>query len=170
MTVTLRHATPHDIRFVWDCRQELEAGIGRTATTTETFENHSTWMTRALADTSRLFAIAVEDTPAQTRLGYMRADPAGHDAPAWMASLCLHSTARGRGLAQPILATGVMVAAKAGLLPLLADIHTTNLASRKVFAACGFVLLASDTPYAAGLHAGFDRFTYIPAEGTRHEH
>lgn len=167
MTVALRPATPEDIRFVWDCRQELEAGIGRTATTPETFEGHSAWMTRALADTSRLFAIALED---KTRLGYMRADPAGHNAPAWMASLCLHSTARGRGLAQPVLAAGIMAAAKAGLLPLLADIHTTNLASRKVFAACGFVPLASGTPHAAGLRAGFDRFTYIPAEGTRHEH
>ena len=170
MTVTLRHATVKDIRFVWDCRQELEAGIGRTATNAERFAGHEAWMIRALADANRLFMIAVEDGSEETRLGYVRADPAGHTAPAWMVSLCLYSTARGRGLAQPVLAAGVAAAAKAGLLPLLADIHTTNLASRKVFAACGFVPLASDIPHAAGLHSGFDRLIFPPAEGTRHGH
>lgn len=164
MTVTLRAATAEDIQFVWDCRQELEAGIGRTSTTDETFEGHTAWMTRALADPTRLFAIAVEDT----RLGYVRADPAGHTTSAWTMSLCLHSSARGRGLAQPVLKTGVIAASKAGLLPLLADIHDTNLASLKVFAACGFEPVESDTPQAVGLQAGFGRFMYSPVEGTRY--
>jgi len=170
MTVLLRPATASDIRFVWDCRQELEAGVGRTATTSETFDGHAAWMVQALTDPTRLFTIALETGAPQTRLGYMRADPAHTSAPAWMASLCLHSSARGRGLAQPVLAAGVAAVAKAGLLPLLADIHATNLASRKVFAACGFTPLSSDTPLADGLHDGFDRFMYTPAEGTRYGH
>jgi RimJ/RimL family protein N-acetyltransferase len=170
MKVVLRRATAEDIQFVWDCRQELVTGIGRSATAPETFEGHTAWMTRALSTPTRLFAIAVDRTAAQTRLGYVRADPAGHDTPAWMASLCLHSTARGRGLAQPVLRAGVALAAKAGLMPLLADIHITNLASLKVFAACGFAPLPADCPHAAGLHSGFDRFIYIPVEGTHHGH
>lgn len=165
MTDLLRPATVVDIEFVWNCRQELEMGIGRTATMTETFEAHRAWMTRALADPNRLFVIAIEDG---TRLGYMRADPTKHATPAWTISLCLHSSARGRGLAQPILSASLRATARAGILPLLADIHATNLASRKVFAACGFSPLASGSPHAVGLHAGFDRFIHTPAKGTRH--
>lgn len=160
----LRPATPADIGFVWHCRQELDAGIARSATSVETFANHSTWMAQAIVAKDRLFLIAVEGAADEgTKLGYFRTDP---KAAAWIVSLCLQKAYRGRGYARPVLAAGCDLAKKTGFSPLLADIHRQNAASRRVFQACGFQPLASNTPYKASLNEGFDRFIYIDREGT----
>lgn len=159
MTLSIRPAAAEDIGFVWECRQTLNPGIGRTNTTLESFQTHSAWMIGALAATDRLFLIATDEAD---RLGYMRADPINNpNVSAWMVSLCLSVGSRGKGLARPVLEAGCSAAIAAGFSPLLADIHETNSASQKVFQTCGFHPLPSDSGYMSDMLEGFDRLIHI---------
>lgn len=135
----MRPATPDDILFVWNCRQAVQAGFGRSQTTPEDYAAHHRWMTQTLDKTDRMFWIAQDSLG--TPLGYLRCDPVPHKTPApslWRVSLCLSADIRGKGWGARVLEHGCALAHRHGYGALLATIHSNNIASLKTFAACGF--------------------------------
>lgn len=135
MTVTVRPATVDDISFVWACRQELANSVARQSRSSENFTDHQKWMTQAIAQSDRLFLVAMLDG---NPVGYVRFDPLSESA-GWRVSLFISTSARGDGRGQAALAAGCQAADDADLSPQIADIHPTNTASERVFASCGFV-------------------------------
>lgn len=130
----LKPATPDDIQFVWECRQNLLDPISRKSQEKETLSAHSAWMTTALQDPARMFLIVWRDI---TRIGYVRFD-SFLDQDGWLTSIALLPQIHGKGYGKKILEMGCRLAEQNSMTPLYADIHLNNHASLATFHACDF--------------------------------
>lgn len=138
MALTLRPATLDDARAIWAWRNEPAARQASRQTAEITWEDHQAWFEPALA--TRIMLVAEVDDRA---VGMVRLDPS--DA-GWRVSINLAPEVRGQGLGQPLLAAALGHAPG----PFLAEIRHGNMASERIFLACGFKKVGEDD--------GFDQY------------
>ncbi|MGL5011001.1 MAG: GNAT family N-acetyltransferase [Paracoccaceae bacterium] len=130
----LRKVVVDDAPFIWQCRQELEGSVALASGQAQDYAAHLAWIERALADPQRIFMIPEDNGRA---VGYVRFDPAA-GVTGWQTSLCVASGARGKGVGGRALTMACALAKERGFVPVFADVHEENLASRAVFISAGF--------------------------------
>lgn len=131
-TLTFRVAERSDSRRVWEWRRSVNR-THRMADEDTPFLEHDAWFRRAILDPARHIHIAtLGDLPC----GYLRLDRVSGSSA--RVSLCLSPDARGRGLGLTLLEEAGRLAIDFGFERLEAEIHSQNLASRRVFEGAGY--------------------------------
>lgn len=98
-----------------------------------TAQQHQKWFATALADPKRMMVMGVID---QRQIGLLRFDPVGSD---WEVGINLNPSERGKGLGTLLLRLGCdQFWTQHPDQKLIAAVRTDNVASRKIFEACGF--------------------------------
>lgn len=103
-------------------------------------EQHRAWFGRALANPNLLLLVGSLADGSSHDIGVCRFDLAEDGASA-EANINLAAAFHGRGLSTPLLAAGIAFFEQSfpSILQMSAKIRPGNLASRKCFAACGFI-------------------------------
>jgi RimJ/RimL family protein N-acetyltransferase len=92
-------------------------------------QDHLRWFAKAVDDPNRLLFIAIENG---RKIGMIRFD---HTPDAWTVSINLAPAFRRQGYGSRALKKAIDAA---GPIRLVAEIKTTNVASRRTFEKCGF--------------------------------
>lgn len=135
--ISLRPATAADARIVWEWRNDPASRAASRTTAAIAWEDHAAWFPEAL--TTRRMLIGEQDG---APVGLVRFDPDG--AGGHWVSINLAPQARGRGVGRRLLAAAVATVAG----PLHAEIRAGNLASERIFQACGFRPAGRDGAFA----------------------
>lgn len=132
--LTVRPAVAADSQDLWLWRNDPDTRATAKTTAPVPWADHAGWFARALAQPETL--LLVGEAGAEP-LGTVRFDRLeGGD---WLVSINLAAAARGRGFGRMLLAEGCRAhLTRFGPARLLADIHEGNVASQRIFAACGF--------------------------------
>jgi UDP-2,4-diacetamido-2,4,6-trideoxy-beta-L-altropyranose hydrolase len=132
--LSFRPATESDSTRI--CEWRAASGLEKYSLRGEVtpFADHHAWFTRALHDPRRSFRIQMLGP---LPCGYLRLDR-GEDSRARV-SICLAPDARGKGLAESLLAEAACLGRSLGLIHLDAEIHPQNEASLRCFERAGYV-------------------------------
>lgn len=129
--ITVRRPRPEDAEIVRGWRNDpLTRAMSRTADLVGA-EGHTVFWRRVMTDPELKFLIGETDRPFGV-VGFERIDGE------WEAFTHIDPEQRGRGLARPLLATGIHAAFDHQAPLLRAEIKAENAASRRVFEAVGF--------------------------------
>lgn len=133
--LTLRSATETDEQITWEWTNDPV--VRETAFSKETIplHVHARWFSEALEDPDRhLFIAEREGEP----IGIIRFER--EDGQAYTVSLSIQRSARGRGLAAPVLLLGLdALADRVGQVPVKAFVRPENAVSLRVFSRAGFL-------------------------------
>lgn len=97
------------------------------------WETHVAWFQAALKSRDR--SIYIGHSGAQ-KIGSVRFDRMAHEANTFLVSIMIASTQRGQGFGKDLLGAGIAMLPTAAFK---ADIAADNIASQRIFEACGFV-------------------------------
>lgn len=117
-------------------------------------ETHAAWFAAALASPDLVIYIGYSGA---NKIGSIRFDRVGEAGDNYLVSIMIAPEQRGRGFGKALLRAGIDMMPGA---PLNAEIASDNLASRRIFEACGFARLPQD---AAG---GFLQYYRTPSAGS----
>lgn len=145
-TMTARTVTPGDAHRLFEWRNDELTRASSRSQEPVTWVDHVAWLSRALADMDRKLLVIERHGEAVATVRWDR-----RNGRAWEASITLAPTHRGKGIGLSVLTAGEQVFA-ADQLPaqLLAEIHVSNLASRRLFIGAGYL------PHAPADEAGFE--------------
>lgn len=138
-TLIVRRAQADDSRDLWLWRNDDETRRNSKSTDPVPWADHQRWFAGVLGDDARRIYIALlgDDKIGTARFEAMDGAP-GH----WLVSIALAPDARGRGLGGRLLATAcAQIAVDCDVCALDAEIRYENIASQRIFAACGFELV-----------------------------
>ena len=143
--VTVRAATDDDAGLLRSWRNDPATRSSSRSSHPVSEEEHRSWLSASLRRTDRLLLVGEE---AASSVGSVRWDEAGEDA--WEVSIMVAPARRGRGLAEPMLraAEAELVVRRPEVRALLAVVHESNTASRRLFTRAGY--LAYQPPDPAG--------------------
>ena len=141
--VFVRKAVLADSAQVLAWRNEAKT-VAASPTGAVSPEAHNAWYPGALARADRLFLIGLLQGDTEREIGTCRFDLAADGASA-EASINLAAAFHGQGLAIPFLQAGIdaFEAEHPAISILTARIKVDNMASRRCFSACGFVMETS---------------------------
>jgi UDP-2,4-diacetamido-2,4,6-trideoxy-beta-L-altropyranose hydrolase len=130
---------------VWLWRNEEQARALSGNPDPIPWDDHCTWWDRAMSDPDRTLLMIVRGGQ---RIGHLRLDRLAGEGRAEQVSITLNPDFRGQGLGAPVLAAGLVArsAARPGVI-FHAAIHDANLASRRIFEACGFRHMTDIPPF-----------------------
>ncbi|MBR9814891.1 UDP-2,4-diacetamido-2,4,6-trideoxy-beta-L-altropyranose hydrolase [bacterium] len=132
-TSRFRDATREDSRRIWEWRNAGDKKFLFGGESTP-YGAHDEWFCSALQASGRIMRILVlEALPS----GYIRLDRSNRTSA--RVSICLALDARGKGFGQALLTEAERQGRALKLEGLDAEIHRDNVASRKIFAAAGYV-------------------------------
>jgi L-amino acid N-acyltransferase YncA len=131
--LTLRPAAAADARLVWAWRNDPVSRAASRDTAEIAWESHARWFPEALKSRRMLIGEA-----GGAAVGLVRFDP-GPDG-VHRVSINLAPEARGRGLGGRLLAAACATVDG----PLAAEIREDNVASERIFLACGFRKLGQE--------------------------
>jgi L-amino acid N-acyltransferase YncA len=148
--ISLRPARPEDSRLLWLWRNDPQTRKQSRSHDPVAWNDHAAWFERALNDPSRSLLIAESEGQP---FGMVRFDDgdAGSEV-----SINVAPDQRGSAIGGAILAAAC---AQHHARPLIASVQQENVASRRVFKACGFHQVESSEP-------GFLRYE-LPVEQLR---
>ena len=136
--VTLRPADAYDSRALWEWRNDPVARAASLDTREIPWDDHVAWFASSLLKDARLMLIGVAAANPPARVGVVRFD---FDTPgSAIVSITVAPAARGRGIGQELLRTGIeYVQLSRGRVVLKAQIRASNRASLTIFERAGFV-------------------------------
>jgi RimJ/RimL family protein N-acetyltransferase len=129
--IKLRAATFADCERVWQWNFAPDVRAASLSSHTPTYEEHVKWYTQRVAGNWPMWIVLEDATP----VGVVRLDDADPKIGRARISIALASEARGRGIGKRAIRT---VCERWGR-PMIAEILSTNTASRACFEACGFI-------------------------------
>jgi RimJ/RimL family protein N-acetyltransferase len=124
----LRRAKLADCERVYRWNFAPDVRAMSKSSTTVSLADHTRWYTKRIKSESPIWIV----TEASIPLGVVRIDN-GH------ISIALDQASRGRGIGK----RAIFSACQLWFAPLLAEVLSTNVASRACFEACGFVAIAN---------------------------
>ncbi len=134
--LSTRPATMADARMLHRWRNDPATRRASRSKDEVSRDDHLRWLSGSLSRSDRRLVVVEEDA---VPVGVVRWDhKGGRD---WEVSITVAPEARGQGLALPILTAGERVLSAMGTVRLLAAIHVDNPASRRLFAAAGYLPL-----------------------------
>ncbi len=138
-TLTVRLALPDDACDLWLWRNDEETRRNSKSLDPVPWADHQTWFSGVLGDDTRRIYIALLDGD---KVGMARFDAMDGAPGQWMVSIALAPNARGCGFGGQLLATAcAQLAVDCEVCALDAEIRYENIASQRIFAACGFALV-----------------------------
>lgn len=151
--LTVRGATLDDARTLFDWRNDPQTRALSRSSDELVYDDHVAWLRGSLERDDRVLLIVTG--PDGGQVGTVRWDHEGHDD--WEVSITVAPSARGQGLATPmLLAAEEHLAQTADVRSYLAVVHADNEPSRRLFATADYV---ADLPPDA---AGFERYRKRP--------
>ena len=133
-TLAIRGATSDDAQLLFDWRNDVSTRLVSRSTEPIAWPDHVKWLKRALADTNRKVTLVVlGGEPIAT----VRWDRRG--ANAWEVSITIAPDWRGKGLGAAVLAAGESLFSGDEPVQLLAGVHVSNTASRRLFMRSGYL-------------------------------
>jgi RimJ/RimL family protein N-acetyltransferase len=152
--ISVRPATVSDAEILFEWRTDLQTRAASVATGELLWQEHAAWLAAALADNRRYLYVAENDSiQPDARVGVCRFDL---DLEMTVAEVSINTspTVRGQGMSKSILeAAMARFQADLGQTPLTATIRPNNIASIRIFEACGFTRI--DAPHTSS-HAEFN--------------
>ena len=130
--VELRPATTDDGPSLLSWRNDAATRRASGSQAEVTASEHRAWLAESLARGGRALFVAFQDT---TRVGTTRLD---RDGATWEVAITVAPEARGKGLANALLAAVEKVARERGATILVARIRATNAPSLKAFKRAGY--------------------------------
>jgi RimJ/RimL family protein N-acetyltransferase len=153
--VTTRPATAADSRRLFDWRNDPLTRAMSRGPDPVAWEVHEIWFAEALADPDRDILIGLAEG---AEIGMVRfdldaewSDETGREAEI---SINLAPSARGRGLAAPLLAAAIRAFNHNRRCEIRAEIRADNLPSRRAFEAAGFRLAGEADGLCRYYHGG----------------
>jgi L-amino acid N-acyltransferase YncA len=136
--VSIRPATAHDQDdlFVW--RNDLTTRSNSRNTDPVAWDTHVAWFADALMSPNRKIYIGYRGIE---KIGAVRFEKSEGAYDVFLVSIMISPAQRGRGFGKALLSAGIETLPFACLS---AEIARDNLASRRIFEACGFQLLTPD--------------------------
>lgn len=135
----VRRAQADDARDLWLWRNDAETRRNSKSTDPVLWADHQNWFARALNDDARRIYVASLDGRS---IGTARFDAMDGGPGRWLVSIALAPDARGRGLGGHLLAKACeQIAVDCDVSALDAEIRYENMASQRIFSACGFELV-----------------------------
>lgn len=145
--VTLRPARADDMRAALDWRNDPVTRAASRDTGEVSWADHRAWFTGRLERADAPYWIG---EVAGEAMGTVRLDPVGEGEAEVSIALAPH--ARGRGLGAELLSAAMARARAGGWRRIHAVIRHDNLASRRVFARCGFLEVSEDADLIRLIH------------------
>jgi RimJ/RimL family protein N-acetyltransferase len=135
MTLELRNFTRDDARDLWLWRNEEATRANSRDTAPVAWETHEQWCARSLTNPDRVIFIARIDG---AKAGMVRFDRLGASRD-YLVSIIVAPEQRGGGVGRALLSAGCeALLASRSPARLEAEIRNGNMASRRIFEACGF--------------------------------
>ena len=130
---TSREATLDDAKLLFEWRNDEGTRVRSRSTGELDWNSHIEWLELSVASTQRrLLIVENEHSP----VGTVRWDRVGDDR--WEISITVAPRERGQGRSAAVLAMGEQAMSDQAPVTLVADIHTNNHASLRLFAAAGY--------------------------------
>ena len=150
MSITVRPAAEADSEAIWTWRNDPVTRAVSVHTGEVSWADHQRWFAAVLADPDRhLLVGSVADEP----VGVVRFDRLAGPGQ-WEVSLNLAPTARGKGLAVPLLDAGRdWLAAREGSIEVVALVRDDNAASQRTFRRAGYVEKSTADGWTTLVHA-----------------
>ena len=136
ITIMPATAVDRDDLFAWR-NDPLTQRVSKNSVPIK-WETHVAWFAAALASPDRTIYIGYSGT---SKIGSIRFDRTGDAQHQFLVSIMIAPEQRGRGFGGALLRAGI------GTLPdalLKAEIAADNIASRRIFEACGFERIPDD--------------------------
>lgn len=131
----LRRFSDQDIYDLWVWRNDEATRQNSRETALLDLATHQQWCARSLVNRARTILIA---EAGDDKLGMIRFDRL-NDTPCFLVSLIVAAERRGSGIGRKILTAGcATLLAQSGKARIEAEIRNANVASRRIFEACGF--------------------------------
>ncbi len=149
MTYTIRAAREEDVRSVFLISTDPEVRAASLSPDPIPWDVHTRWFGEKLADPQHLFFVAVDESGGV--FGQVRYQLRGDTA---SVAISIDARNRGRGMGRPILreCDQRAFAARADLRTIQATIRAENLASRRMFAGCGYVHVCDRVVNPGSIH------------------
>jgi RimJ/RimL family protein N-acetyltransferase len=130
--VTIVAATSADGRELFDWRNDPGTRRASKHSAPIAWETHAAWFAVALASPDRTIYIGHSESK---KIGCIRFDRIRDSGEKFLVSIVIAPQERGRGFGLALLRSGIAILPTAGLE---AEIAIGNLASQRIFEACGF--------------------------------
>lgn len=132
----LRPANHSDIEYLYELRNDELVIANSISNERPNKLDHAAWFEKKLNDQFCFFYIGVMEN---TKVGFVRFDVDSQEQNA-IISIALSDNFRGRGLAKRILADAISKFRLTKTCVLIAKVKASNIASKKCFEDCGFVI------------------------------
>lgn len=148
--IIIKAATPDDCGDLFAWRNDLLTRQVSKNSGPVDWETHVAWFAAALASPDRSIYIGYSESK---KIGSIRFDRTHDSRDALLVSIMIAPAERGRGYGKALLRSGIATLPDATLK---AEIATENLASQRIFKACGFEQILD------GGGGGFLRYRRVP--------
>lgn len=136
--ISIRDARADDCLDLWEWRNDPLTRTNSRSTEPVPLADHDRWFERAMKSSQTVMKLI---EIGGVKAGVVRFDAVDQDANSWQISITIRPDFRGRGIGRVAL-DGCCQAMQArfGACDFVAEARTANVASRRIFEQCGFVV------------------------------